>query len=148
MNLEIASKNFLIDAPQERIWRLIGKVIFQSLSGMEEVEILDERNFRAILREKILFWKMNMRLKGEITEITPPECLTANLLIEGMGGIFKINQKVTIKMSPREDGKTSLECRSIAEDAGIIIRLLFFRKAQSIAKSVFETIESRLRDLA
>jgi len=148
MNMEIASKNFVIDTSQARVWRLIGKVIFSSLTGMEEVEILDERNFRAILKEKFLFLNLKMKLKGEIAEINPPYSITVNLLIEGPWNILKMNQRVKIEMVSVDKDKTSLACKSIAEGMGIIFRMFFFKKAQDFSKSVFETIEKRLKEFA
>ena len=43
MSLEIAERRFEVEASLDRVWRLIGKVIFSCLPGMEQVEILDEK---------------------------------------------------------------------------------------------------------
>ena len=148
MSTEIASKNFVVDASQERVWRLIGKVIFNSLPGMEEVEILDERNFRAFLRMKVTLVELRMRLRGEIVDMAPPHSFAVNLTVEGLAGLFKMNQKVTIEMASIEKARTSVVCKAMAEGMGILLRGLFLGQAQHFAQSVFETIEKRLQDLA
>lgn len=62
----------MIEASRDRVWRLIGKVIFSSLPNMENVEILDESSFRALLRMKVLGLGLNMKLKGEMVDMVPP----------------------------------------------------------------------------
>jgi hypothetical protein len=64
MPIDRAKKKFQVKASQERVWRLIGKVIFSSLPGMENLEILDENNFRAILRIKVLGIPLSLKLNG------------------------------------------------------------------------------------
>ena len=148
MNTVIASRNFVVDASRERVWRLVGKVILSSLRGMEEIEILDENNFRAILKVKISFLELRMRLMGEIVDMVPPESLAVNIFVEAPGGLFKMSQKVTLGMTSVERGKTAVACKAGTERLGILFRWLLIPQARRFAQSVFETIEARLRDLA
>ena len=148
MNTEIAVRNFVVDAARERIWRLIGKVIFSSLPGMEQVEILDDTSFRALLRVKVLLSELTMRLKGEIVDMVPPNSLGVNITVEGLGGLFRMKQKVTIGMTSIEKGKTAVACRASAESMGILLRWFSIGQARRFAQSVFEAIEKRLQDLA
>ena len=148
METEIAAKNFVIHASQDRVWRLVGKVILNSLPGMEEVEILDERNFRAFLRVRVSLLKLTMRLKGEIVDMVPPDSLVVNIALEGLRGLFRMNQKVTIDITSIDQGRTAVACQAMAESMGILSRGMFLRQARRFAQSVFETIEKRLQDLA
>ena len=148
MSIEVAVKHFVINASQERVWRLIGKVIFSSLSGMEKVEILDETRFRAFLRVKVSLLELTMRLKGEIVDMLPPDSLVVNIAIEGLRGLFRMNQKVTIDISSIDQERTAVACQAMAESMGILSRGMFLRQARRFAQSVFETIEKRLQDLA
>ncbi len=103
----MAEKSFEVEASQDRVWRLIGKVIFSSLPGMENMEILDENNFRAVLRMKTLGIPVSVRLKGEMMDVTPPDSFSVRLFIEGLGGLFKADQKVAFAMTSlrkKEDG--------------------------------------------
>jgi carbon monoxide dehydrogenase subunit G len=148
MNTVIASRDFVVDASRERVWRLIGKVILGSLPGMEEIEILDENNFRAFLRVKILLLELRMRLKGEIVDMVPPDSLGVNIFVEAPGGLVKMSQKVTLAMTSIDRGKTSVACQAGTERLGILSRWILIPQARRFAQSVFETIETRLRDLA
>jgi carbon monoxide dehydrogenase subunit G len=148
MNTVIASRDFVVGAPRERVWRLIGKVILSSLLGMEEVEILDENNFRAFLRVKVSFLGLKMKLRGEIVDMVPSHSLGVHLFVEGPGGLFKMSQKVILVMASVEGGKTAVACKAAAESAGALSRALLMPQARRFARGVFETIEARLRDLA
>ena len=148
IHTEIASRNFVVDASRERVWRLIGKVIFSSLPGMEEVEILDERSFRAFLRIKVSWIELRMRLKGEIVDMTPPHSLAVDLTIVGPGGLFKTNQKVTLDLTAIEARRTAVACKTTAEGGGTLFRGLLRRQARRFAHSTFEAIEKRLQELA
>ena len=148
MVIHLADKKFEVGASQERIWRLIGKVIFSSLPGMENVEILDENNFRAILRMKVLGLPVNMKLKGEMVDISPPDSFSVKLLIEGLGGWFQADQKVTFAMTPLEEKRTSVSSMASIENLGFFSRLLLLGQARRFADSIFEAIEKRLIDLA
>ena len=147
MNTEIASRNFVVDASQERVWRLVGKVILSSLPGMEEMEILDENNFKAMLKVKVSFLELRMKLRGEIVEMEAPDALGVKLTVEAPGGLFTMIQKVSVDISSIEQGRAAISCKTVAENMGIFFRVLFLKHARRFAQSTFEAIEKRLQDL-
>jgi hypothetical protein len=148
MPIDIAKKNFEVEASQERVWRLIGKVIFSSLPGMENLEILDENNFRAILRMKVLGIPLSLKLRGEMTDISPPESFSVKLFLEAPGGLFQSDQKVSFAMSPAEGGKTGVACEALMEGMGSLPRILLLGEARRFAQATFGAIEKRLYELA
>ena len=143
----LARKEYLVNAPPERVWRLIGKVIFSVLPGMESMEILDENNFRAILRVKMMGVEWPLKLKGEMVDISPPESFAVKLFLEGVGGMIKAGQKVSIAMTPAEGSKTTVACQATLEEMGFLPRTLFSGQARAFARSTFEAIEKRLKEL-
>ena len=147
-SLMIAERDFVIEASRDRVWRLIGKVIFSSLPNMENVEILDENNFRALLRMKIPGLGLNMKLRGEMVDMSPPESFGVRLALEGPGGLLQINQKVNFAMVPVENRKTSVTCKATAQNMGFFFRLFVMGQARHFANSTFEAIEKRLQELA
>jgi len=144
----LAEKNFIVDAPPERVWRLIGKVIFSSLPGLENMEILDENTFRALLRAPILGFHVTLKLKGEMVDMEPPNSFSVKLFLEGLGGLFKANQKVTFIMTLMEKGKTSVSCKATVENLAFLPRLFLLGQARRFARSTFGAIEKRLKELA
>ena len=87
--IALAEREFIVNANPDRVWRLIGKVIFSVLPGMESMEILDENNFRALLRVKMIGAEWVLKLRGEMVDISPPESFSVRLLLEGLGGLVK-----------------------------------------------------------
>jgi len=148
MRIELAEKSFKVEASRERVWRLIGKVIFSSLPGMENMEILDENNFRALLRMKTLGVPVTVKLKGEMMDVTPPDSFSVRLFIEGLGGLFQADQRVSFAMTPLEKKKTAVNCRATVQGLGFLPRLFLLGQARSFANSTFEAIEKRLKELA
>jgi carbon monoxide dehydrogenase subunit G len=144
----LAEREFIVSATPDRVWRLIGKVVFSVLPGMESMEILDENNFRALLRVKMMGFEWVLKLKGEMVDISPPESFSVRLLLEGVGGLVKADQKVTLAMTPVENGKTSLACRATMEDMGFLQRFFLTGQARGFARETFEAIEKRLKELA
>ncbi len=144
----LAEREFIVNATPDRVWRLIGKVIFSVLPGMESMEILDENNFRALLRVKMMGSEWVLKLKGEMVDNSPPESFSVRLLLEGLGGLVKADQRVALFMTPVENGKTSVACRAAAEGMGFWQRALLSGQARSFARQTFEAIEKRLKELA
>ncbi len=136
----------MIGTSQERIWRLIGKAIFSCLPGMEHIEILDENHFRALMKERVLGFKVPLKLTGEIVEMEPPDSFSVKLLLET--GLFKMDQKVTFTTVSVEEGKTSVDCKATVENLELMTRLFLVGRARSFARSTFEAIEKRLKEWA
>ena len=147
-SMALAQKDFLVNAPRERVWRLIGKVIFSVLPGLENMEILDENNFRAVLRMKLFGLQISLKLKGEMVDMAPPESFGVKLFLEGLGGLFRAEQKVSFAITPVEKDRTAVSCRAAMEDPGFLPRVFLLGQARKFAGSTFEAIEKRLQDLA
>ena len=144
----LAERNFSVGAPQERVWRLIGKVIFSALPGLENVEILDENSFRGILRLKLLGVQMSNRIKGEIVDVLPPESFSVNLFLFGPGGLFTLTQRATFAMKEIDQSKTEITAKATADSVGFLFRFLLIGQARRFARSTLEAIEKRLKELA
>jgi len=144
----VAERIFSIASSPERIWRLLGKVIFSSLPEMENIEILDENNFRAILRTRLLGAEMSLKVKGEVIEISPLENLVVRLSLIGPGSILEIDQRVSFVIKPMGKGETTIICEATVDKIGRLSNALFMRQIKRFAQDTFSTIEKRLRDLA
>lgn len=148
MEMIVAEKQFEVGASQDRVWRLIGKVIFSSLAGMENVEILDENNFRALLRVKIAPIGLSLALRGEMVDMLPPNSFGVKLELKGLSGLVRMSQKVTMAISSVANNRTVVTCTAAAEGMGILGRILFLGQARRFAQSTFDAIEKRLKEVA
>ncbi len=141
-------RNFEVQASRERVWRLIGKVIFSSLPGLERMEILDESNFQGVLKTRILGVQIILKLEGRMLDVQPPDSFSVQLLLEGPAGMFKADQRVTFTMTPVEVERTRVACKALIDEIGFLAGLLVKGQARSFARSTFEAIERRLKELA
>jgi carbon monoxide dehydrogenase subunit G len=148
MNIILSEKTFEVKASRDRVWRLIGKVIFSSLPGLESVEILDENTFRALLKMKLFGLGIDLKLQGEMVDMLPPESFAVKLFIKGPGGLFATGQKVSFVMTPGDNNWTRVSCKAIVENLGFFPRLILLGQARHFAQSTFESIEKRLKELA
>jgi len=143
----IAERKFVIEASQERLWQLIGGVIFDSLPSLERMEITDENNWRALLRVKLGFIVLNVNLTGQMIGVIPPERLGVRLSIRGKGGIIRLNQRVNIVFTPIDETKTEVACNAVAEGVGTFFKLFLLGQARGFAGSIFDKMEERLKYL-
>lgn len=143
----IAERKFVIEASQKRLWELIGGAILISLPGLGRMEVLDEVTWQALLRVKLGLLTLNMNLKAEMVDMSPPHALGVRLNARSKGGILRLNQKVTITFTPLDEAKTEVGCKAVAEDMGILFRLFTLGRARSFALVVFDNIQERLKYL-
>ena len=148
METVIAERRFVAEASIERVWDLLGRVMFDSLHGLERVNVIDERNFRAILRVKLGFISLTARLKGEMADISPPGFLAVVLRVRFLRGMLQLGQKVTFRLTAVDEGKTEVVCRAQAEGMGTLFRWLLLGKAREFAGETLSRIEERLQQVA
>ena len=148
METVFAERQFVLEAFPERVWDLLGRVMFDSLHGLERVNIVDENNFRAMLKVKLGFIGLTGRLKGEMIDVTPPQFLAVVLGVRFLGGLLQLGQKVTFTLTPVNEGKTEVVCRALVEGMGTLFKWLLLRKARDFAGETFDSIEARLQQLA
>lgn len=144
----IAEREFVIDASRERVWELIGGAILASLPGLSGMEVLDECNWQAVLRVRMGPLALNMDLKAEMVDISPPSTVGVRLAARSKGGILRLNQKVSVTFTEVGEAKTEVACKAIAENVGLFFRLFMLGRAKSFARLVFDNIQERLTYLA
>ncbi len=146
-NIVVAEKKFSLPSSPERVWRLLGKVIFSSLPEMESIEILDENNFRAILKTKLWGMDIDLKVKGEIVDIIPPKTLSVKLSLIGSGFFSEIDQRVSFTIAEEGKDKTRVECQATAEKIGRLSRMFLLGEIKKFAQATLAAIEKRLQEL-
>ena len=69
--MHIAQKEFTIAAPQARVWELLGRIIYRSLP-LEQMEVVSETTFFAVLRWRIAFIRLPLRVKVALVHLPAP----------------------------------------------------------------------------
>ncbi len=141
----LAERRFTVEASGQRVWKLLGRVIFDSLE-MERFHAVDDRNFDALMKVEVASLKLPMKVKGEMTDITPLKGLTVRLDVDGMG-LIHLNQEVSISISPVEGGKTEVVCRASLEKMGALFKPFLLGRMKAFAGKILQSLEERLRQL-
>ena len=150
METLIAEKNLNAETSQERLWDLLGTLIFDSLEGLEKMEIIDENNFRAELKAKAFGIPLTWYLRGEMIDISPPQALSVKLIAKSKWNMITVVQKITFHLHSVGEGKSTMGCVAVAEaeDLPPLIRWVFLGQVKSLAQQIFDSIEDRLKQLA
>jgi hypothetical protein len=59
-----------------------------------------------------------------------------------------MGQKVALAMTAVDKTKTEVTCKATADSLGILFRALLLGQARRFARSTFEAVEKRLKELA
>jgi hypothetical protein len=147
MDKVIASKKFVVDASLERVWGLMGRVIINNLRGLEQMQMIDENNFSALLRVKMAFIGIPMRLRGQVVGGSVG-ALAVLLKAKGMCGMVKLDQKVAFTATQISEGKTEIICESVAQGLNFLLSIFIMGMVKSMAKDTLDRIEKRLKQIA
>jgi carbon monoxide dehydrogenase subunit G len=140
-NPKVLSKShFVIDAPQDRVWRLMASAVFQCLP-LEQIEVADQSHFGAKLTLQFGFLKIPVNLSGHLEMV--PQSKFANT-IEIQKWIFKLGTKVIFSLKPTGDEKTEIDCLATDDGKGTIMGLVTRGKQRSFAQDVFKAFQKRL----
>ena len=143
----ISEKKFTIDTSWERIWSLILKAVLRFMP-FERMEVLSEKNFRALLRIKMGFISLPMKVNIEIADISAPESLVTVIKAKGIRGLVWLNLKSTFRLTKIGEGKTEIACELEEEEMAPLLRMFFLPKVKSFAGDAFKSFEERLRQWA
>jgi len=148
METLLAEKKIAAEASRERVWDLLGTLIFDSLEGLEKMEIIDENNFRAELKAKAFGLPLTWYLRGEMIDISPPQALSVKLAAKSKWNLITVVQKISFTLNSRGEGRSAMVCQAVAEDLTPLIRWVFLGQVKSLAQQIFDSIEDRLKQLA
>ena len=143
-----AERRFAVEASPERVWDLLGRAIFDSLGGMEKMEVIDENNFRAELRVRAFGIPLTMYLSGEMTDISPPTSLSVKLSSNSKWKVISLTQQINFTLEPAGEGKTNVTCQALAEGLNPLFRWALLGQVKNQARQIFAKIEERLKQWA
>lgn len=147
MEILAAERNYKIEAEPNRVWDLLGRAIFDSLGqGLSKMKVIDENNFRAELKVRVFgIIPITMFLRGEMTDITPPDYLRVKLTTRSKWNLVTMVQTVSFTMKAADNDSTSISCRAMADGLNPLFGWALSGQVKSQANGIFETIEERLR---
>jgi len=142
--LIIADRKFTINSPRERIWEYIIMALMRCMS-FEGMQFADERSFSAILRMKMGFITLPVRIKMEIIDIVKLESIVTTLQARGLGGLVWFNQKATFTLTTVDESKTEVASKMEAEGMAFLLRTLLLWKVKGFARETLDSLEVLLK---
>lgn len=116
---------------------------------MERVKVLDQDKFRALVRAKVGLFQLKMHLKGEMTEISPPQSLVVAIELRSRGGIIQLSQKVSFSLKAVDEGNTEVSYQVVLENiVPFFLQPFLRRKATAIAQDTLLGIRTYLEQLS
>lgn len=140
-----AQSQFTVDAPQQRVWNLLGRVIYQCLP-LEKMDVVNEKVLYAELRWKLAFVALRFHIRVEFVDISPPNLFVC--LISVRKGIIQLSLRVIFALRPVNQQKTEVTCTAAEEGkAGMLQRWATRRQQQNFAENIFDSMKARLEQL-
>lgn len=107
-------ETFTIKAPIQQVWDFLWnpRQMLECVPGCEDVEQVDENNFRVLLKVKVGFLSANFKAKLSVTEKKPPHFFTSVGTGEDsrLGSMVKQTNRVTL--TELSAGATEVDLKS------------------------------------
>lgn len=136
----ITRKHYVIQAPRQRVWDLLAGAIVQCMP-VEQLDMLNDTTFVAILKLKLGFAEIPFRLKIQVADICPIERLST--LVTASRGVIRSSLLVTFVLTAFSDDQTSVICTATENTGGKLMWLLK-RPQRNFADRIFDGIRDRL----
>jgi len=136
----LARRDYIIQAPRQRVWDLLASTIIQCMP-VEQMQIVNDTTFLAVLRVKVGFFEMPFRLRVQAADISPIDSLST--LVTASKGIFRSSLKVSFALTPIKEDQTAIVCTA-AEESGSKWTWLLRRQQRSFAGEMFDAIRAQL----
>jgi len=138
--LLLVRREYTIQAPQQRVWDLLASTIIQCMP-VEQMDIVNETTFLAVLKLKWGFVEIPLRLKVQAVDISPIGSLST--LVTAGKGQFQASLKVSFALTAVKEDRTSVVCTA-TEDAGSKLMWLLKGQQRSFAGRMFDSIRQEL----
>lgn len=137
----LARTDYVVEAPQQRVWDLLPATIIQCMP-IEQMEILDDTSFLAVLRWKLGFIEVPFRLTVKVADMSPMDSLTT--LVTASKGAFRSSLRVSFSLNELEEHRTAVVCTA-HEDSVSKLMWLLKKYRQNFAGTMFDAIRKQLR---
>jgi hypothetical protein len=141
--ITVAQKNVVIEAPQQQVWKVLGSAIFQCLP-LEEMNIIDQKNFQAVLKWRLGFFSIPLNLKGKVTDILSPDLMSFVIQVEKW--LLRMSLKVTFTLKQVNEGSTEIAGIATVGKQTLIGRIMSGQQ-RSFATKTFDEIMARLQEV-
>ena len=142
-----------VKAPIQKLWdtMLNPETLRACVPGAEKIELLDEKTYDCIVKQKVGPISVRFKFKTVLTKVESPTHVEMEGEGEDIGKAGRFVQKTTIDLKEREGGEVEISYRS---DANIVGKLAMFgdrimrAKAKKVEQEFTEALQEKLKSIA
>ena len=138
---------FTLKAPIQEVWDFLLKpeTLASCVPGAEEMELIDERTYNSVVKQKVGPISVRFRFTTTLTEVDPPTHLKAVGKGADIGKAGTFTQETTVDLKELSGGEVEVSYRS---NVAIVGRLATFgdRIMRAKAKGIEEQFTQALRE--
>ena len=141
---------FQIKAPIEKVWESVldPNTLGTCMPGTEKMEILDDKTYETIIKQRVGPIKVKLKFKTELTEVRPPNYIKA----VGKGAdVTKLgNFSFELEMNLKETKKDHVDV-SYMSNVSLVGRLATFgervmrAKSKSVSEEFTKNLQAKLK---
>ena len=141
---------FTLKAPIKKVWDFLlePETLAACIPGAEKVEAIDDKNYEAIVKQKVGPISVKFNFLTTIAEMTPPKYVKAVGRGEAMGGLGTFTHEMMVNLT--EISKDEVEV-SYKANVSIVGRLATFgerimrAKADKIGEEITANLQAKLK---
>jgi hypothetical protein len=141
---------FSLKAPIQKVWDFLLEpgTLASCIPGAEKIEALDDKNYEAIVKQKVGPISVKFNFLTTVTEMNPPKYVKAVGKGAAMGGMGTFTHEMTVNLA--EISKDEVEV-SYKTNVSIVGRLATFgerimrAKADKIGEEITRNLQEKLK---
>jgi carbon monoxide dehydrogenase subunit G len=141
---------FELQAPIEKVWKSVldPKTLGTCMPGTEKMDIIDDKTYETVIKQRVGPIKVKLKFKTELTEVRPPNYIKA----VGRGAdVTKLgNFSFELEMNLKETKKNHVHV-SYKSNVSLVGRLATFgervmrAKSQSVSEEFTKNLQEKLQ---
>ncbi len=140
---------FSVKVPIEKAWKALlnPETLASCIPGLEEIELIDEKNYNTIVKQKVGPISVRLKFATTLTEVEPPTHLKAVGRGGDMGKAGSFSQETTVDLKELSPGEVEVSYRS---EVSIVGKLATFgdrimrAKAKQVEAEFTQNLNKRL----
>jgi carbon monoxide dehydrogenase subunit G len=141
---------FSLKAPIKEVWDFLLEpgTLASCIPGAEKIEAIDDKNYEAIVKQKVGLIAVKFKFITTITEITPPKHVKAVGKGEAMGGMGTFTHEMTVDLTEVSKGEVEVAYKT---NISIVGRLATFgerimrAKSKSVGDELTRNLQQKLK---
>lgn len=142
--------NFTLEAPIEEVWKSVldPETLGSCMPGTEKMEILDEKTYESIVKQRVGPIKVKLKFKTELTEVRPPNYIKAVGKGADMTKLGNFTFDVELKLAEPAPGTVEV---SYVSNVQLVGRLATFgerimrAKSKSVSEEFTKNLQAKLK---